>query len=131
VRWFVVSLVLIAAGAACSSGSDESAVEATTSTVAESTTSVPVDCSNFHASVTEADAGREVQVGGMTSRFSICLDEARHPFRQLDVAGCPVGYVSNLSLAGPESYPIGYEVTAAGSCTVRNGDYQVRIVATE
>jgi hypothetical protein len=64
----------------------------------------------------------------ITSRFSVCLDEATHPLRKLDVAGCPFGYVSNLSLAGPDSYPLGFEVTRKGSCMLRNGDYEVHIV---
>jgi hypothetical protein len=81
--------------------------------------------------VTEADAGRDVEVAGVTTRFSVCLDEAKHPLRQLDTAGCPFGYVSNLSQAGPDSYPIGFEVTAAGSCTVHDRDYSVRIVTTD
>ena len=66
----------------------------------------------------------------MTSRFSICLDEARHPLSDLNVDGCPFGYVSNLSHNGPDNYPIGFEVTREGSCMARNGDYEVEIVAS-
>jgi hypothetical protein len=83
-----------------------------------------------HADVTEADAGSDVQVGGTTSRFSICLDDQKHPLGRLNTDGCPFGYVSNLSVAGPDSYPIGFEVTGAGSCTISDGDYKVRIIAT-
>ena len=89
-----------------------------------------MDCLALGALVTEADAGRQVQVRRVTTRFSVCLDEVKHPLRQLNTANCPFGYVSNLSVRGPDSYPIGFEVTDAGSCTVRDGDYQVRIVAT-
>ena len=85
-----------------------------------------------NALVTEAHSGGEVHVGGETSRFAICLDETRHPLRQLVTDGCPFGYVSNLSSNGPDSYPIGFEVVVeAGSCTVLNGDFQVRIVTTD
>jgi hypothetical protein len=98
-------------------------------------TSVPVaaaiDCPEFHPSVTEADAGSEVHVEGAVARFSVCLDETKHPLRLLVTAGCPFGYVSNLSANGPDSYPIGFQVTAPGSCTIRNGDFQVRIVTTD
>ena len=72
-----------------------------------------------------------MQVGTVTSRFAICLDEAKHPLSELNIVdGCPFGYVSNLSVNGPDNYPIGFEVTRSGSCLVRNGDYQVRIVAS-
>ncbi len=86
-----------------------------------------MDCDG---NVTEADAGHEIQVHGATSRFSICLDETKHPLRQLDTTDCPFGYVSNLSVRGPDSYPIGFQVIRGGSCTVRDGDYEVRIVTT-
>jgi len=63
----------------------------------------------------------------VTSRFSICLDETRHPLRDLNVDDCPFSYVSNLSSNGPDKYPIGFEVTREGSCIARNGDYEVQI----
>jgi photosystem II stability/assembly factor-like uncharacterized protein len=88
------------------------------------------DCSPFRALVTEADAGGEVDVEGVGTRFSICLDEASHPLRQLDTSGCALGAVSNLSVRGPDTYPIGFEATAVGACTIRDGDYEVRIVVS-
>jgi hypothetical protein len=90
--------------------------------------SIRSQCSEFKSQITEANSGGEVQVGGETTRFSICLDEATHPLSHLSTTGCPFGYISNLSVAGPDSYPIGYEVTAGGSCTVRNGNFAVKIV---
>jgi hypothetical protein len=88
------------------------------------------DCAPFRALVTEDDAGRDVVVGGVGARFSVCLDEVEHPLRQLVTAGCAFGSVSNLSVRGPDSYPIGFEATAPGSCTIVDGDYQVRIVVS-
>lgn len=134
----MIIAVLLLAG--CSRGGEGEALEptsvSTTAVTSVSTTAVTdmqpppsIDCSTDL--VTEADAGDEVNVGRPTQRFSICLDATRHPLRQLERAGCPFGYVSNLSANGPGSYPIGFQVTAAGSCVVRNGDFQVRIVATE
>lgn len=136
----LAALVLILS-AAC--GDDDSATQAATSSTVStpgdasltsstaSTTSPPdslEDCTD--AEVTEAAAGQQVQVGTATSRFAICLDEAKHPLRELNVDGCPFGYVSNLSVNGPNNYPIGFEVTRGGSCLVRNRDYQARIVAS-
>jgi len=80
--------------------------------------------------VTEADAGHAIQVHGATKRFSICLDEAKHPPRELDATDCPFGYISNMSVNGPDRYPVGFEVIRGGSCTVRDRDYEVRIVTT-
>lgn len=85
-------------------------------------------CSDHPSDITEADAGREIRIP--MGRFSVCLDEETHPLRQLDVSGCPVGRVSNLSVAGPDQYPTGYEVTSAGACTLRNGDFHVDLVFT-
>jgi hypothetical protein len=116
-------------GSSASSSSTLPPVSSTTAAPHAGGSAAP-KCSEFNAQITEADSGGEVNVGGETSRFSICLDEAKHPLSQLGTAGCPFGYVSNLSVAGPDNYPIGYEVTAKGLCTVRNGDYQVRVVTT-
>jgi hypothetical protein len=100
------------------------------STAGASSGPVTTDCAPFRALVTEADAGGDVDVGGVGARFSLCLDEAKHPLRQLVTAGCAVGSVSNLSVRGPDSYPIGFEVTGPGSCTIVDGDYHVRIVVS-
>jgi hypothetical protein len=117
--------------ASASSGVALGSVPTTESRLTATTgASSSASCSEYHAQITEADSGGEVKVGGETTRFSICLDEAKHPLSQLTIAGCPFGYVSNLSFAGPDSYPIGYEVTTAGSCIVRNGNYQVKVVTT-
>src|SRR4051794_30262246 len=116
-------------GSSATAGSRPTAGAGTTATTGASSTARR-QCSEFHVQITEADSGGEVNVGGETSRFSICLDERKHPLSQLSTAGCPFGYVSNLSLAGPDNYPIGYQVTSKGSCVVRNGDYQVRIITT-
>lgn len=139
----VVALIAGLLVAGCSSGKPAAKAPTTTANVGSSATagsgttattgassSARAQCSEFHAQITEADSGGEVNVGDETSRFSICLDETKHPLSQLSTAGCPFGYVSNLSLAGPDNYPIGYQVTATGSCIVRDGDYQVRVITT-
>jgi hypothetical protein len=89
----------------------------------------PVDCSDWQ--ITEKDDGATIHVGHLTSRFGICLDEDVHPLEDLNTDGCPFGYVSNYSLNGPDSYPIGFEVTAAGSCTVTNGNFRVTVVGDD
>ena len=137
--WLVAPMLTCVACAASTAGSGVGVSDRSTSTLppTSSTTAAPQaggsagpKCSEFRAQITEADLGGEVHVGRETSRFSICLDEAKHPLSHLETAGCPFGYVSNLSLAGPNLYPIGYEVTGKGSCTVRNGDFYVRVVTT-
>ncbi len=118
----VVVLVLLVAGAGCSSGIGGDSANSTPA-------SAQVDsCKDYPSEITEESAGQEIRIP--PGRFSICLDEVTHPLRRLDVGACPIGWVSNLSLAGPESYPRGYEVTGTGSCTLRNGDFQVQLVLT-
>jgi hypothetical protein len=39
-----------------------------------------------------------------------------------------IGYVSNGDIRGPDLYPIYYEATRIGSCTLKDRDFAVRIV---
>lgn len=78
--------------------------------------------------ITERDSGKKLTIEE-TTRFGFWLREADHPFEDLDISTCKfLGQVTNWSLEGPDRYPIGFQVTRAGSCTVRNGDFHVRIV---
>lgn len=87
------------------------------------------DCSGFD--ITETEPATNVHIVTVGSRFSICLDENQYPLSGLVVDDeCPFGDVSNLSINGPEHYPIGFEVTEVGSCEVRNGDFEVAVVAS-
>lgn len=85
----------------------------------------------FAGFITEANTG-EVFSYKETSRFGICLDAKRHPLKNLDTTDCKsmIGHVSNWSFRGPNNYPIGFAVTGAGSCVIRNGAFHVRIVGT-
>jgi hypothetical protein len=136
-------LVVIVAFSACGADGEGSA-ETTTSSAVPTTPEVtstaeapepqdlptdPLGCSGT-VEITEESSGQRIEVGQETSRFSICLDPVVHPLADLRTDGCPFGYVSNYSLNGPDNYPIGFQVTGVGSCTVRNGDFQVEIVAT-
>lgn len=75
--------------------------------------------------ITEAHANRTL-IYNLTTRFGIDLDPSIHDFEELDYSSCGfIGYVSNWSINGPDSYPIGFEVTGEGSCVIRNGSFQV------
>jgi hypothetical protein len=89
-------------------------------------------CKEFDDSITEADAGKTFRYVE-TSRFGFCLNESKYPLKNLDISDCRsvFGYVSNLSPRGPNNYPIGFEILGAGSCVVRNGTFNVRMVGTE
>jgi hypothetical protein len=58
------------------------------------------------------------------------VEASTHPLSELKYGGvgCPFSYVSNYSLNGPNNYPIGFEVTGQGECTVTDRDFRVRIV---
>jgi hypothetical protein len=78
--------------------------------------------------ITEKDDKRAFEYT-QTTRFGIYLDETTHPFDDLDYSDCDFfGYVSNWSVNGPFSYPIGFEIVKEGSCVVRNGKFQVHIL---
>ena len=66
------------------------------------------------------------------TRFSVFLDDQAYPVQALQCGPeSVIGYVSNGSLRGPDLYPIMYETTKAGSCTLSDGDFSVEIKVTE
>ena len=92
---------------------------------------IVVDCRGYADTyLTESDRGRTIRIKE-TGRFGFCLDQDRHPFEELDTSDCDFfGEVSNWSLDGPLNYPVGYQVTGAGDCKVRDRDFWVRVVGT-
>lgn len=117
----MVVLVLAAAGCRVSGGPGG----------APDSTSPPAPgdtCRGYPAEITESDADQGIHLPA--GRFSVCLDEGVHPLGQLDITGCPIALVSNLSVAGPDRYPVGYEVVGDGTCTLHNGDFRVELVFT-
>jgi hypothetical protein len=64
-----------------------------------------------------------------TERFFVFLDDEKYPRDELVCEPQPViGYVSNGDIRGPDLYPIYYEATRIGSCTLKDRDFAVRIV---
>lgn len=75
----------------------------------------------------EADNGKTFTYTP-TSRFSTALDEKKHPLKDLRCEPDNIiGYVSNLSVNGPDNYPIGFEAVSNGTCTLKDGDFSVTI----
>jgi hypothetical protein len=67
-----------------------------------------------------------------TTRFTVVLDPARHPLSELECEPEPMyGEISNVpdGDASMLLYPARYEITRTGMCLMRNGDFQVTIVA--
>jgi len=65
----------------------------------------------------------------VTTRFSVFLDDEKYPIKALTCEPAWVmGYISNGSFRGPDRYPIEYEATTPGECTLRDGDFAVKIV---
>lgn len=65
----------------------------------------------------------------MTKRFFVFLDDEKTPRSELVCEPQPVmGYVSNGDFRGPDLYPIYYEATVVGSCTLKDRDFAVKIV---
>jgi hypothetical protein len=88
--------------------------------------------SGFKGFITEKESGKTFRYPDGT-RFGFCLEETKYPLTELDVSDCDsiFGYVSNWSMYGPNSYPIGFEITGSGLCVVRNGSFSVRIEGTK
>ncbi len=76
--------------------------------------------------LSESDSGKTLCLVE-TTRFGIDLDEAQHPFKELMLGNCRIGYVSNY---GPgNQYPTGYQALSdLKPCTIRNRDWWVRLV---
>ena len=65
----------------------------------------------------------------VATRFSVFLDDDKYPVKALTCKPTwVIGYISNGSLRGPGRYPIMYEATAPGECTLRDGNFIVKIV---
>ena len=65
----------------------------------------------------------------VATRFSVFLDDDKYPVKALTCKPTwVIGYISNGSLRGPGRYPIMYEATAPGECTLRDGNFTVKIV---
>ena len=78
--------------------------------------------------ITEKDNGKTF-VYNVTSRFSIDLNPQLYPFIKNwnCVPSGIIGYVSNLSVKGPDSYPIGFEAVRVGQCKLTNKDFSITI----
>jgi hypothetical protein len=90
----------------------------------------PIDTSELTQvyEITESDNGKTFTYT-LTSRFTVVLDNAKHPLSQLKCEPDAIyGYVSNGSSGDASKYPIRYEITRTGKCQMRNGDFQVTIV---
>lgn len=67
-------------------------------------------------------------------RFSFTgFDINKYPLENIKIScsqNASMGYISNLSINGPDDYPIGYETSGNGTCTWVNGDYKVTVNIT-
>jgi hypothetical protein len=68
----------------------------------------------------------------LTERFFVFLDDEKYPRSELVCEPQPVmGYVSNGDFRGPDLYPIYYEASKIGSCTLKDRDFAVKIVVKD
>lgn len=80
--------------------------------------------------ITEADKGKALRYPTWV-RFGISLDPSQYSRHHLDISQCPfMGEVSNWSLNGPQSFPVGFE-GGEGSCIVSVGEFWIHIVITD
>jgi len=83
------------------------------------------------ANITLENNGQTITMSNYR-RFSVFLDDDKYPVRQLQCEPKWImGYISNGSFRGPDLYPITFETTTVGECTLRNGDFAVKIIVVE
>jgi hypothetical protein len=68
----------------------------------------------------------------LTTRFFVFLDDEKYPVASMDcVPQWVIGSVSSGSLRGRDLYPIYYDASIVGSCTLKNHDFAVKIVVVD
>lgn len=82
---------------------------------------------------TEKDSGRTITYV-VTSRFGIILNQQKYPKKQVQLSCTPagtLGSISNLPSVAPPLYAVRYQGVQPGICTIRNGQFllRVRIIA--
>lgn len=81
--------------------------------------------------ITEADNGQAF-LYFPTYRFGLDLDPAYYFLRDLDYSECSfIGQISNWSLNGPDSLPVGFEAIEEGECKITVRDFSVHIVVVD
>lgn len=130
--------LLAACGAPGNGGSTTAgANQTTTTTVATTTTGQPTSVPTTTTSgmtqqyaFTAQDSGKTITYG-VTTRFSLSLDEQQYPRENLQLS-CPtqnaLSSISNAPYAAPPLYAVGYETVAAGNCTIKDGNFTLTVV---
>lgn len=80
--------------------------------------------------ITADDNGKTFSYG-ITSRFTVILDESKYPKKNL--ACSPdgiVGSISNIPSVKPPLYAARFEAVTAGTCLLKDGDFSVTILIT-
>jgi hypothetical protein len=68
----------------------------------------------------------------LSERFFVFLDDEKYPRSELVCEPKPViGYISNGDFRGPDLYPIYYEASEIGSCTLKDRDFAIKIVVKD
>lgn len=66
----------------------------------------------------------------LTSRFSVVLSELDYPKANLELNCAPnivLGRFSNVDVAPPDYYVVGFEGSGIGQCIIRNGSFELKI----
>ncbi|MGE5541123.1 MAG: hypothetical protein ACM3TU_02470 [Bacillota bacterium] len=77
--------------------------------------------------ITEADSGKTFTYT-VTSRFTLILDETKHPQQELSCVPAGIlGSISNIPAVSPPSYAARFEGVAPGTCTFSDRDFTATI----
>jgi hypothetical protein len=80
------------------------------------------------ALITLGSKGQTITIN-LGTRFFVFLDDEKYPVKSLTCKpDWVMGTISNGSFNGPDLYPILYEATIPGRCTLQSGDFSVDII---
>jgi hypothetical protein len=107
-----------------------------TTTATEQPTSVPATTTlglTQQYAFTAQDNGKTITYG-ITTRFSLSLDQQHYPSQNLQLscqAQNALSAISNAPYAAPPLYAVGYETIAAGNCTIQNGNFILTVIVID
>ena len=91
--------------------------------------SATIDWTPAPGEIVASDAGKEFSIR-VTSRISLILQEKEYPAADIELHCTPadaLGRISNVPVVPAGYYVFRYEGVQAGTCTIRNGQFEITI----
>jgi hypothetical protein len=82
---------------------------------------------------TAQDSGKTIRYG-ITTRFSLSLNQQQYPQQKLQLSCEPqgaLGSVTGVPYVAPPLYAVRYQANEAGTCTLKNGSFILTVVIVQ